>query len=209
MQNIPITPYKGGGTLLTMPHSPNNFSRFSPATPDLEKGKGGLRPNSSLSKRFARGIRRDTSSSNNFGSNPGQSRRAWVLKSVLGLLLLLLIGNVIYLDIRLIFPLKPTPLSPSVTSLAAGQNAPQTSSSSSSVSAPPVPTADTAQSNQTNLALSCVSQFPSNAAAGAQAFCNQCMPALNATPTNFFPPGSQQGNAYTKAKVFCQTAFSS
>jgi len=224
MQDIPTTSGEAvrGRIVTDVSPSPMNRSHFSPDTPrpDLEKGHGefSLHPSLSLGRRIKRSIRSSRGSllqNDKFDSESRQQQKEsprlnWILGGLLVVLLLLLIGNVVYLDIRMISLNSSTPQRPiSNTPLGATQkdSATPNSSSSPSGSASPSPTDGVFSTNQqglSNRVLNCISKFPSEAVTNAPAFCNECMPPLSTVPANAFPPGTLQEDTLTKAKIFCQ-----
>jgi hypothetical protein len=180
------------------------------------EGQGGLFPHPSLSKRIKRSIRiprASASQSDSFGSGQQQKNRPrWILGGLLIILLLLLIGNIVYLDVRIIsFSTNlgtPHRLVPS-TSLQAAQKEsapnPESNISDSGSLSTSTTTTSVSQRGLSDPVLNCISNFPPQGAAmNAPFFCNECMSVLSTIPINAFPLGTSQQDALTKVKVFCQ-----
>ncbi|KAJ8469991.1 hypothetical protein ONZ51_g8619 [Trametes cubensis] len=112
-----------------------------------------------------------------------KQKRDRILGGVLIIVLLYLLGNTIFLNVRV---LKTTPQSSSSSS---------SSNASSGASASTVLSADAQQ---------CISQYNLNAPADPQSYpCSTCYPVLSAIPSNFSDGSSQDAQTIANAVQFC------
>ena len=229
LYHVPITPATRAPPEVIIdvpPESPTGTrSHFSPDTPNLEKGKGGIfRSGSSVSARFARSFGSRRSNREQLESIAEERRgRDWLIWGMI-VVLILLIANIIYLDMRLMNSDFRTRARPKTTAAATNANSSPRVEAASAI-ATPTPSESTHGVVSTpqfagggtalaqaatlpSVTQDCIQQFPSNAAMDGPGFCSRCFEPLQDIPPNFFNTHEEQGDWLSQVVnagiVFCE-----